>query len=112
MSSATRATANDKFAAADSSRNPPLFFAPKIKICFYTKGTAQESSMSDHPHLIEQIPHTPRTDASWRNGSLSYDLSRDEELAAAGDENAEARLRTRRRLEASKLAQPCAYSAV
>lgn len=69
--------------------------------------------MSDHPHLIEQIPHTPRTDANWRNGSLTYDLSGDQALADAGDENAKARLRTRRRLERARLAKGhAAYGAV
>ncbi|MBP9843062.1 MAG: hypothetical protein KBC62_03590 [Candidatus Pacebacteria bacterium] len=69
--------------------------------------------MSDHPHLIERIENTPRTDANWRNGSLRYDLSSDEVLADSGDENALARLRTRRRLEQSHFCRgPAAYGAV
>jgi hypothetical protein len=58
--------------------------------------------MSKQLQIIEDSPNTPRTDANWRNGSLSYDLSQDETLAARGDEAAEARLRTKRRLEHSR----------
>lgn len=69
--------------------------------------------MNDRPKLIEQAPNTPRTDANWRNGSLSYDLSDDEGRAAAGDEDAAARLRTRRRLERVHFNRgPAAYGAV
>jgi hypothetical protein len=76
-----------------------------------TKETVQEPyNMSEHPHLIEKNPDTARTDANWRDGSLSYDLSQDETLARAGDEDAAARLRTRRRLEHGR--RGTAYSAV
>lgn len=55
--------------------------------------------MSKHLQIVEEKPNTPRTDANWRNGALRYDHSNDEALAAAGDEKAAARLRTRYRLE-------------
>lgn len=68
--------------------------------------------MSEHPHLIARNPDTPHTDASWRDGSLRYDHSQDEELASEGDAAAEARLRTRSRLKRAQLAKgPAAYGA-
>lgn len=61
--------------------------------------------MTARPNIVEQVPNTPRTDANWRNGSLSYDLSRDKALAEGGDEAAAARLRTRRRLEQGRFSR-------
>lgn len=55
--------------------------------------------MSKQLQIVEDNPNTPRTDANWRSGALRYDHSEDKALAAAGDEQAAARLRTRCRLK-------------
>lgn len=45
------------------------------------------------------------TDANWRDGYIVFDLSGDKALAKAGDEEAEARLRTKRYLDARAFAR-------
>lgn len=58
-----------------------------------------------HIPVIEEKPGTPRNEVSWKNGGLRFDHSNDAELAAAGDEDAIARQRTRQSLAMAKLAR-------
>lgn len=59
-----------------------------------------------HLRIIEEKPNTPRTADNWKNSGLRFDHSDDAALAAAGDEDARVRLRTKQRLALAKLARP------
>ena len=58
-----------------------------------------------HLPIIERKPATPRTADNWKNGGLRFDDSNDAELAAAGDADAKARIKTRQKLALAKLSR-------
>ena len=60
------------------------------------------------PPIIKKVPDTPHSLESWRQGDLQYDLSRDAELAAKGDEEAQTRLDTKRLLALRHMASASA----